>query len=156
MTVGGFETADGRIVKHGQFGGFPEVGDLEAERQLADVLVGACAERPRDGAHDVSDGGLAQAPVDGVLLYGTGARVALPSTSTRSWRCSASRARGRWWPCGPAPSCACASSAKPPGFRTPRSARRAETPCRSATSSTSGSTSCAPSIELKPLVKIRN
>jgi phosphoribosylformylglycinamidine synthase subunit PurL len=31
-----------------------------------------------DGSHDVSDGGLAQAPVDGVLRYGTGARVALP------------------------------------------------------------------------------
>src|SRR4249919_646211 len=46
MTVRCFETADGRTVEHGQFGGFPEVGDLEAERQLADVLVGAAAERP--------------------------------------------------------------------------------------------------------------
>jgi hypothetical protein len=78
MIVRGFETADGRTVEHGQVGGFREVADLEAERKLADVLVGACAERPRDGAHDVSDGGLAQAPVDGVLRYGTGARVALP------------------------------------------------------------------------------
>jgi phosphoribosylformylglycinamidine synthase len=78
MTVRGFETADGRTVEHGQFGGFPEVGDLEAERQLADVLVGAAAERLLDGAQDVSDGGLAQALVEGVLRYGTGARVALP------------------------------------------------------------------------------
>ena len=78
MTVRGFETADGRTVEHGQFGGFPEVGDLEAEQQLADVLVGAAAERLLDGAHDLSDGGLAPAPVDGVLRYGTGARVALP------------------------------------------------------------------------------
>jgi hypothetical protein len=28
MTVRGFETADGRTVEHGQFGGFAEVGDL--------------------------------------------------------------------------------------------------------------------------------
>lgn len=77
MTVRGFETADGRTVEHGQFGGFPEVGDLEAERQLADVLVGAAAERLLDGAQDVSDGGLAQALVEGVLWYCTGARVAL-------------------------------------------------------------------------------
>ena len=78
MTVTGFETADGRTVEHGQFGGFPEVGDLEAERQLADVLVGAAAERLLDGAQDVSDGGLPQALVECVLRYGTGARVALP------------------------------------------------------------------------------
>jgi phosphoribosylformylglycinamidine (FGAM) synthase-like enzyme len=78
MTVRGFETADGRTVEPGQFGGFPEVGDLEAERQLADVLVGTAAERLLDGAQDVSDGGLAQALVEGVLRYGTGARIALP------------------------------------------------------------------------------
>jgi phosphoribosylformylglycinamidine synthase subunit PurL len=78
MTVRGFETADGRTVQHGQFGGFPEVGDLEAERQLADVLVGAAAERLLDRVQDVADGGLAQALVEGVLRYGTGARVVLP------------------------------------------------------------------------------
>ena len=78
MIVRGFETADGRTVEHGQFGGFPEVGALEGERQLADVLVGQAAERLLDGVQDVSDGGLAQALVEGVLPYGTGARVALP------------------------------------------------------------------------------
>ena len=78
MTVRGFVTADGRTVEHGQFGGFPPAGDLEAERQLADVLVAAAAERLLDGAQDVSDGGLAQALVEGVLRYGTGVRVALP------------------------------------------------------------------------------
>lgn len=77
MTVRCFVAADGRTVEHGQFGGFPP-GDLEAERQLDDVLVGAAAERLLDGAHDVSDDGLAQALVEGVLRYGTGARVALP------------------------------------------------------------------------------
>jgi len=54
MTVRGCETADRRTVEHREFGGFPEVGDLEAERQLADV-VGAVAGR----------------------RYGIGARVAL-------------------------------------------------------------------------------
>jgi phosphoribosylformylglycinamidine synthase subunit PurL len=78
MTIRGFVTADGRTVEHGQFGGFPPAVDLETERQLADVLVGASAERLLDGARDVSDGGLAQAPVDGLLRYGTGARVTLP------------------------------------------------------------------------------
>ena len=78
MTVRGFVTADVRTVEHGQFGGFPPAGDLEAERQLADVLVGAAAERLFNGAQDVSDGGLAQALVEGVLRYGTGAWDALP------------------------------------------------------------------------------
>ena len=78
MIVRGFETADGRTVEHGQFGRFPEVGALDAERQLADVLVGAAAERLLDGAQDVSGGGHAQALVEAVLRYGTGARVALP------------------------------------------------------------------------------
>ena len=67
MTVTGFETADGRTVEHGQFGGFPEVGDLDA-----------AAKRLPDGAQDVSDGGLPQALVEGVPRSGTGARVALP------------------------------------------------------------------------------
>jgi phosphoribosylformylglycinamidine synthase subunit PurL len=78
MTVRGFVTADGRTVEHGQFGGFPPAGDLETERQLADVLVDAAAERLLDGAQDGSYGGLAQALVEGALRYGTGARVALP------------------------------------------------------------------------------
>jgi phosphoribosylformylglycinamidine synthase subunit PurL len=48
MTVRGFVTAGGRTVEHGQFGGFPPAGGLE------------------------------QALVEGILRYGTGARVALP------------------------------------------------------------------------------
>lgn len=78
MIVRGFVTSDGWTVEHDQFAGFPEVGNLEAERQLADVLVGPAAERLLGGAQDVSDGGLAQALVEGVLRCGTGARVVLP------------------------------------------------------------------------------
>ena len=78
MTVRGFGTAHGRTAEHGHLGGFVPAGDLEAERQLADVLVGAAAERLLNGPRDVSDAGLAQALVEGVLRYGTGVRVALP------------------------------------------------------------------------------
>ena len=66
MSVRGFATADGRSVEHGYLGGFSPAVVLEAERQLADVLVGAAGERLLDGAH-VSDVGLAQALVEGVL-----------------------------------------------------------------------------------------
>jgi hypothetical protein len=38
MTVRGCETVDRRTVEHGQFGGFPEMGDLEAERHLVDAI----------------------------------------------------------------------------------------------------------------------
>jgi phosphoribosylformylglycinamidine synthase subunit PurL len=78
MTVRGFATAHGRTVEHGHLDGFSPAVVLEAKRQLADVLVGAAAERLLDGARDVSDVGLAQVLVEGVLRYGTGARVALP------------------------------------------------------------------------------
>jgi hypothetical protein len=50
MTVRGFVTANGRTLEHGQFGGFSLAADV----------------------------GLAQALVEGVLRYGTRARVALP------------------------------------------------------------------------------
>jgi phosphoribosylformylglycinamidine (FGAM) synthase-like enzyme len=84
MTGRAFETAAGRTVEHGQFGGFPEVGDLAAERQLADVLAGAAAERLLDGAQDVSDGGLAQALVEGVLRYGTGCSARVSPVESQS------------------------------------------------------------------------
>jgi hypothetical protein len=38
MTVRGCETVDRRTVEHGQSGGFPEAGDLEAERRLVDAI----------------------------------------------------------------------------------------------------------------------
>ena len=58
MNVRGFVTAHGRTVKHGHLGGFPPAVALEAERQMADDLVGAAAKLLLDGAHDVSDSGL--------------------------------------------------------------------------------------------------
>ena len=53
-------------------------------------------------AHDLSDGGLAQAVVEAALIGQTGAGSCCPPTRTRSWRCSAESA-GRALVAVPAP-----------------------------------------------------
>jgi phosphoribosylformylglycinamidine synthase len=65
-------------VVHGHLGGVPPRVDLAAERQLADILVNASRDGLVDAAHDLSEGGLAQALVECCLRYGVGARVWLP------------------------------------------------------------------------------
>jgi phosphoribosylformylglycinamidine synthase len=69
-------------VVHGHLGGLPPKVDLAAERELADILVNASRDGLVDAAHDVSDGGLAQALVESCLLgdgkRGIGARVWFP------------------------------------------------------------------------------
>ncbi|MBA3234279.1 MAG: phosphoribosylformylglycinamidine synthase subunit PurL [Propionibacteriales bacterium] len=65
-------------VTHGHLGGLPPAVDLAAERQLADILVDASRGGLIDAAHDLSDGGLAQALVEACLRRGVGARVRLP------------------------------------------------------------------------------
>ncbi len=65
-------------VVHGHLGGRPPVVDLAAERQLADILVNASRDGLVDAAHDLSEGGLAQALVESCLRHGVGARVWLP------------------------------------------------------------------------------
>ncbi|HET6652907.1 MAG TPA: phosphoribosylformylglycinamidine synthase subunit PurL [Nocardioides sp.] len=69
-------------VVHGHLGGMPPQVDLAAEKELADILVNASRDGLVDAAHDVSDGGLAQALVEACLLgagrRGVGARVWLP------------------------------------------------------------------------------
>ena len=62
-------------VVHGHLGGRPPVVDLVAERSLARLLkdlVGVATS-----AHDLSDGGLAQALAEAAMVGGVGARVAL-------------------------------------------------------------------------------
>ncbi|MBM7516671.1 phosphoribosylformylglycinamidine synthase subunit PurL [Nocardioides nitrophenolicus] len=62
-------------VVHGHLGGRPPAVDLHAERALARLLkdlVGVATS-----AHDLSDGGLAQALAEAALVSGIGARVAL-------------------------------------------------------------------------------
>jgi phosphoribosylformylglycinamidine synthase len=64
---------------HGHLGGRPPVVDLAREQAIAQVLAVASGNGLVSGAHDLSDGGLAQALVEACLLVGVGARVELPS-----------------------------------------------------------------------------
>ncbi len=73
--LGGSEWAH---VVHGHLGGLPPAVDLDAERQLAGILLNASRDGLIDAAHDLSDGGLAQALVESTLRYGMGCRVWLP------------------------------------------------------------------------------
>ncbi|HEY7043339.1 MAG TPA: phosphoribosylformylglycinamidine synthase subunit PurL, partial [Nocardioidaceae bacterium] len=65
-------------VVHQHLGGRPPEVDLAAERRLAEVLVAASRSGMAQAAHDVSDGGLAQALVESCLRHGVGVRVSLP------------------------------------------------------------------------------
>jgi phosphoribosylformylglycinamidine synthase II len=65
-------------VVHGQLGGLPPAVDLDAERELAEILVNASRDGLIDAAHDLSDGGLAQALVESCLRHDMGARVWVP------------------------------------------------------------------------------
>jgi phosphoribosylformylglycinamidine synthase subunit PurL len=63
---------------HGHLGGSPPLVDLAAERTLAQILLHASRDGLLDAAHDLSDGGLAQALVECCLRHGVGARIWLP------------------------------------------------------------------------------
>ncbi len=65
-------------VVHGHLGGRPPAVDLERERVLAAVLTTAARDRVLAAAHDLSDGGLAQALVESCLIGGLGVAVSLP------------------------------------------------------------------------------
>ncbi|MFD7156411.1 phosphoribosylformylglycinamidine synthase subunit PurL [Kribbella sp. NPDC059898] len=65
-------------VVHGHLGGRPPAVDLEAEKQLADILINASRDGLIDAAHDVSDGGVAQTLAESALRGGIGARVWAP------------------------------------------------------------------------------
>lgn len=70
--------------EHGHLGGVPPRCDLAAERALADVLVEAARAGLLSAAHDLSEGGLAQALAEGCLRYGVGARVSLAGLCERA------------------------------------------------------------------------
>ncbi|MDT4932481.1 MAG: phosphoribosylformylglycinamidine synthase subunit PurL [Pseudonocardiales bacterium] len=65
-------------VMHGFLGGKPPRVDLARERLLADILINASRDGLIDSAHDLSEGGLAQALVESCLRADAGARVVLP------------------------------------------------------------------------------
>src|SRR5215207_1293740 len=64
-------------VVHGHLGGLPPAVDLPAERSLADLLGALGKEGLIGSAHDLSDGGLAQALAESALRNGVGARLQL-------------------------------------------------------------------------------
>jgi phosphoribosylformylglycinamidine synthase II len=66
-------------VEHGHLGGRPPAVDLAAERLLAETLLAANRDGLVSAAHDLSEGGLAQAVVEAALIGRTGCRIALPA-----------------------------------------------------------------------------
>ncbi|WP_432497227.1 phosphoribosylformylglycinamidine synthase subunit PurL [Kineococcus gypseus] len=78
--LGGSEWA---WAEHGHLGGLPPRLDLAHEALLADVLVNCSRDGLVEAAHDLSDGGLAQALVEGCLRFGVGARVWLDELGER-------------------------------------------------------------------------
>jgi phosphoribosylformylglycinamidine synthase len=68
-------------VVHRHLGGRPPKVRLAAERALASLLVEAAARSLVATAHDLSEGGLAQALVEACLVEGVGASVALDGDS---------------------------------------------------------------------------
>ena len=74
--LGGSEWA---AAEHGVLAGTPPRVDLDRERLLAEVLVAGSRDGMLSAAHDLSDGGLAQALVESALGGGVGARVVLPA-----------------------------------------------------------------------------
>jgi phosphoribosylformylglycinamidine synthase II len=67
---------------HRHLGGVPPRVDLAREKLLAEVLIAGSRDGMLDSAHDLSDGGLAQALVESALAKGVGARVVLPAGPT--------------------------------------------------------------------------
>jgi phosphoribosylformylglycinamidine synthase len=63
---------------HGHLGGRPPAADLDRERALAQVLLAGARHGLLAAAHDLSDGGLAQALVESCLRGDAGVRIVLP------------------------------------------------------------------------------
>ncbi|MBO3665129.1 phosphoribosylformylglycinamidine synthase subunit PurL [Microbacterium stercoris] len=68
---------------HDHLGGRPPKVDLAGERTLAGIIGAAKDEMLVSSAHDLSEGGLAQALTDAVLRFGVGARVWLTEIMER-------------------------------------------------------------------------
>jgi phosphoribosylformylglycinamidine synthase len=72
-------------VAHGHLGGLPPKVDLAAEQALAWVLQDASRDGVVTSAHDLSDGGLAQALVESTFGRGIGVSVSLASGADDSF-----------------------------------------------------------------------
>ncbi|MFC4223982.1 phosphoribosylformylglycinamidine synthase subunit PurL [Lysinibacter cavernae] len=60
---------------HDHLGGLPPQVDLAGEKNLAELLQAGIQGGLIDSAHDLADGGLAQAVAESVMRFGVGARV---------------------------------------------------------------------------------
>lgn len=69
-------------VVHDHLGGLPPALDLEHEQRLAELLINGARKGILASAHDLSDGGLAQALVETTLRNNLGARISLPAGLT--------------------------------------------------------------------------
>ncbi|WP_193597553.1 phosphoribosylformylglycinamidine synthase subunit PurL [Microbacterium sp. YJN-G] len=70
-------------VIHNHLGGRPPAVDLAGEKRLAGLISAARDEWLISSAHDLSEGGLAQALAEGVMRFGVGARVWLTELMER-------------------------------------------------------------------------
>ncbi|MDL9978107.1 phosphoribosylformylglycinamidine synthase subunit PurL [Microbacterium candidum] len=68
---------------HGHLGGRPPAVDLAGEKRLAELLRAASDQGLVSSAHDLSEGGLAQALADTTMRFGIGARVWLDELMER-------------------------------------------------------------------------
>ncbi|OZD00875.1 phosphoribosylformylglycinamidine synthase II [Rhodococcus sp. 06-235-1A] len=76
-----YDEFDGSIwaqVEHNHLGGVPPKVDLAREQLLADILLSSSRDGLVSAAHDLSEGGLAQAVVEAALAGETGCRILLP------------------------------------------------------------------------------
>jgi phosphoribosylformylglycinamidine synthase len=64
---------------HAHLGGVPPALDLQAEKTLAEILVSGSRDGSVLAAHDVADGGIAQALVEMSMRSGIGAKLTVPS-----------------------------------------------------------------------------
>lgn len=67
----------------GHLGGQPPALDLAAEKTLAAILVNCSRDGMIDGAHDLSEGGLAAGLSEMALRFGVGARIGLDELCER-------------------------------------------------------------------------
>lgn len=70
-------------VVHDHLGGIPPAVDLATERALAGLISAGGGQSLVASAHDLADGGLAQALAESVLRFGVGARVWLTEIMQR-------------------------------------------------------------------------
>ena len=79
-------------VVHNHLGGLPPKVDLAAERALAELMLAAAASGVLESAHDLSDGGLAQALAEATFRHGIGAAVVLDDPFVELFSESSARA----------------------------------------------------------------